>query len=94
MTRSARLIGLAALVVALPAVTAETAPKPGPNTPSTASKVDARIARRGGYRVVERDGDTLYCRKELKTGSLVVKVETCLTAQQLAELNEATQRSL
>jgi hypothetical protein len=76
-TPSATLVVLATLAVApLATVTAETAATPEPNTQSTAIKVAARAARRGGYRVVERDGDTLYCRKEL------------------AELNDATQRSL
>ena len=36
-----------------------------------------------GYRVVSEDGQTLYCRKELKTGSRVQSTLTCLTQDQL-----------
>ena len=36
-----------------------------------------------GYRVVSEDGQTLYCRKDLKTGSRVQSTLTCLTKDQL-----------
>jgi hypothetical protein len=37
-----------------------------------------------GYKVVTEDGQTLYCRKDLKTGSRVQSNLTCLTENQLA----------
>lgn len=37
-----------------------------------------------GYKVVTDDGQTLYCRKDLKTGSRVQSNLTCLTKDQLA----------
>jgi hypothetical protein len=37
-----------------------------------------------GYKVVTEDGQTLYCRKDRKTGSRVQSNLTCLTADQLA----------
>ena len=36
-----------------------------------------------GYKVVNEDGQTLYCRKDLKTGSRVQSSLTCLTRDQL-----------
>ena len=38
-----------------------------------------------GYKVVTDDGQTLYCRKDLKTGSRVQSNLTCLTEDQLAD---------
>lgn len=37
-----------------------------------------------GYKVVTDDGQTLYCRKDPKTGSRVQSNLTCLTKDQLA----------
>jgi len=37
-----------------------------------------------GYKVVTENGQTLYCRKDLKTGSRVQSNLTCLTEGQLA----------
>jgi hypothetical protein len=37
-----------------------------------------------GYKVVTEQGQTLYCRKDLKTGSRVQSNLTCLTKDQLA----------
>ena len=37
-----------------------------------------------GYKVVTDDGQTLYCRKDRKTGSRVQSNLTCLTGDQLA----------
>jgi len=37
-----------------------------------------------GYKVVTEHGQTLYCRKDLKTGSRVQSNLTCLTQDQLA----------
>ena len=37
-----------------------------------------------GYKVVTEQGETLYCRRDLKTGSRVQSNLTCLTQNQLA----------
>ena len=51
-------------------------------------------ARKLGYTVKNENGETLYCRTENKMGSRVEKETVCLTAQQIDELREQTQRSL
>jgi hypothetical protein len=38
-----------------------------------------------GYKVVTENGETLYCRRDLKTGSRVQSNLTCLTRHQLAD---------
>ena len=38
-----------------------------------------------GYKVVSERGETLYCRRDLKTGSRVQSNLTCLTGNQLAD---------
>lgn len=49
-------------------------------------KVDAsNVAdvQRAGYKVVNKDGEKLYCRTDLVTGSHVRTKTTCLTEQEL-----------
>ena len=43
-----------------------------------------------GYKVVTENGQTLYCRKNLKTGSRVQSNLTCLTQDQLAAQRRGT----
>jgi hypothetical protein len=47
-------------------------------------------AKKDGYQVVNKDGETLFCRSEMKTGSHVQKETTCLTAKQLDAMHEQT----
>ena len=51
-------------------------------------------AAESDYRVVEKDGKTLYCSKRLATGSHVKKQKTCLTQAELDVLKEETARGL
>ena len=56
-------------------------------------KVDATNiveVQKAGYKIVDEGGKTLYCRRDLNTGSHLRKTTTCLTE---AELNEALERS-
>jgi len=43
-----------------------------------------------GYKVVTENGQTLYCRKDMKTGSRVQSNLTCLTRDQLATQRRGT----
>jgi len=45
-----------------------------------------------GYKVVNKDGETLYCRSDWATGSHIQKSTVCLTAQQLDDLNQRNDR--
>ena len=69
---------------------------PPPTTPATAGSLapaseeeEIRLAVQEavekGYKVVTEQGQTLYCRKDLKTGSRVQSNLTCLTKDQLAD---------
>ncbi len=51
-------------------------------------------AKKQGYTLVNKDGETLYCRTDLKTGSHVQKVTTCLTGQELDALHDQTRQGL
>lgn len=51
-------------------------------------------ARKMGYTVVNTNGEVLYCRSDLKTGSHVQRDTTCLTADQLQRLHDQTRDDL
>jgi hypothetical protein len=51
-------------------------------------------AKKQGFTVVTKNGDVLFCRTELRTGSHVAKDTTCLTAKELDELHEQTSQDL
>jgi hypothetical protein len=50
--------------------------------------------QRAGYKVVNRDGEKLYCRRELATGSHLNYQTTSLTEQQLNDQNGDAQQEL
>ena len=52
------------------------------------------MAKKMGYTVVNSDGERLYCRSEMKTGSHLQKETTCLTAQELDHLHDQTREGL
>ncbi len=47
-----------------------------------------------GYKVIEKNGEKLYCSKRLATGSHLKQQQTCLTQKELDELKDATKRGL
>jgi hypothetical protein len=54
-------------------------------------------AQAAGYKIVNENGKTLFCRKELQTGSHVRYRTSCLTEQewkQAAEAGQATVRDM
>ncbi len=60
-------------------------------------KVDANNAaevQKAGYRIVNKNGQTLYCTKELQTGSHVQSTTTCLTQKEWDNLREDNRRAL
>jgi hypothetical protein len=50
--------------------------------------------QRAGYKIVNKDGQTLYCRRELATGTHINNQTTCLTAEQLAQQMSDAQQGL
>ncbi len=68
-----------------------------PLTSVSESDIDAKRladAKRRGYKVVNTDGETLYCRTDFKTGSHVEKQTTCLTAHELDALRDQTRQGM
>jgi hypothetical protein len=67
--------------------------QPGDQSGSVAGK---RVleAKKQGFKLVNKNGDVLYCRTELKTGSHVVKETTCLTEEELDEVHQQTNQDL
>ncbi|MEA3197983.1 MAG: hypothetical protein QOF32_2035 [Gammaproteobacteria bacterium] len=51
-------------------------------------------AKKRGYTLVNTDGETMYCRSDLKTGSRIQRDTVCLTASELDALHDQTRRSL
>jgi hypothetical protein len=90
-----------------PAPTAEvptstTAPQSAPTaaaeTPSEAkpekAAVDPVALKKAGYKLVNENGQELYCREDLSTGSHLKKTKTCLTERELAALQDNTRREV
>jgi hypothetical protein len=44
-------------------------------------------AQKAGYKIVNENGQQLFCRRETVTGTRLQHRTTCLTAQQLTEMN-------
>ncbi len=62
--------------------------------PAAARAAEERKAKRLGYRLVEKDGQTLYCRRELATGSHLDKKTICLTPAQWSQEAERTKEAI
>ncbi len=55
---------------------------------------DTGSLRKGAYKMVTRDGQTMYCRTDKDTGSHVRSTTTCLTEKEMTELSERSQQGL
>lgn len=81
--------------VAAPAAASPAQPKPAPETHRV--KVDAFNVvevQRAGYKLVNKDGQSLFCRTDFITGSHVRTTTICLTEQELTEQMNTTQQSM
>ena len=67
-----------------------------PTTPPNPDQDAQRVAEaiKHGYKVVNTEGETLYCRSDFATASHIQKNTVCLTAQQLDDLDQRNQRIL
>jgi type IV pilus biogenesis protein CpaD/CtpE len=84
-------------VVALLAGCAQTSPtRPEPATTCVATEAPAPTtlaeAQKLGYKIVNEEGQTLYCRESRKLGSHVQKDRVCLTEAQMYEARNSNQR--
>jgi hypothetical protein len=75
------------------------ATKEAPTTPTADRQVPVDSsniveAQKAGYKIVNENGKTLYCKKDLNTGSHVRYTTTCLTEQEWQEMRDASHRSV
>jgi hypothetical protein len=56
--------------------------------------VDPIALKKAGYKLVNENGQQLYCREELSTGSHLKKTKTCLTERELDQLMTNTRREI
>lgn len=85
-----RLIMIAAASLLLAACASK--PQPDRAVPLDASNMVA--AQKAGYKMVNEDGKTLYCKRRAKTGTHARQETQCLTAEEWREMQEASQRSV
>jgi hypothetical protein len=88
-------IGLSLLVVALAGCAAAPSPAPAPVTRQV--KIDnsnVEAVQHAGYKIVNKNGDRLYCRTDAITGSRIQTHTTCLTESEMIEQNEVTRQSM
>ncbi len=98
------LIGLGALQVVQASETApapqaaaqQPAEKPADKPAAAGKTLEQKIAeaKKAGYRIVDREGTTMFCRTRLKTGSRVVKETECLTEAEIEMVGDASRRGL
>ena len=77
--------------------TASSPQRQSASAPAGKSKIDTNAlvnAKKLGYSVVNQDGIPMYCRNDLKTGSRVEREIVCLTAAQIDDLRQLTQKRL
>jgi len=61
---------------------------------ATTAPTTSEYARKQGYRVVERDGETYYCYEELRLGSRVAQRTICLTEAELEAVRQGSKENL
>lgn len=89
------LLILAAAGLVAGCATQTTAPPAPPTTyaPSEAPEATTLAeAQKLGYKIVNEDGKTMYCRETRKLGSHVQKERTCLTEAEMYEARNSNQR--
>jgi hypothetical protein len=73
------------------------ASQPSPSPVTHQVKIDnsnVEAVQHAGYKIVNKNGDRLYCRTDPITGSRIQTHTTCLTESELVEQNEATRQSM
>jgi hypothetical protein len=91
------LLILAVIGVLAGCASQNTGAPPAPAATYAATDVPAATtleeAEKLGYKIVNEDGKTLYCRETRKLGSHVQKERTCLTEAEMYEARNANQRN-
>lgn len=79
---------------ALAASDAAAAPSEAAAAPKPAKAMTVQEAKKAGYKIVNQNGKTVYCRDQMKTGSHVRKETICLTAEEIDAAREASRRNM
>ena len=91
-------VGMVTAVAALATLVQGCASKPAapPPNPRQVAVTTANVedVQKAGYKIVNKDGQKLYCRTDLITGSHVRTKTQCLTEQELAAQMEQTKQSM
>jgi len=92
--RSLVILTVAAMLAGCAAQTASTPPQPAATYAATdkPEAITLEEAQKLGYKIVNEDGKTLYCRETRKLGSHVQKERTCLTEAEMYEARNSNQR--
>ena len=88
------ILAAAGLVVGCASQTTSAPPQPATtyaatDTPEATTLEDAQ---KMGYKIVNEDGKTMYCRETRKLGSHIQKERTCLTEAEMYEARNSNQR--
>jgi hypothetical protein len=55
---------------------------------------NAVYLQRLGYKIVNKDGETLICARNATTGTMIQKTTTCLTEEQWAQVQAENQKTV
>lgn len=47
-----------------------------------------------GYKIVDQDGERLYCRRDMQTGSRTRHTTSCITEQEREQLHDSTKQTM
>ncbi len=67
---------------------------PGTLTEHDADAQRVALALKHGYKVMNQDGEQMYCRSDFATASHIQKNTVCLTAQQMDKIDQDNQQLL
>jgi hypothetical protein len=84
-------------VMAAALVLAACASKPQEPAAERQVKVDSSNiveVQKAGYKIVDKDGQKLYCKRDLNTGSHVRYTTSCLTEAEWTAMRDASRRSV
>jgi hypothetical protein len=77
-----------------PASAPDIAPAAAAPAPATTVPTTSEYAKKKGYRVVERGGETYFCYDELRLGSRVAERTICLTEAELEAVRQGSKENL
>jgi putative hemolysin len=94
-----RILAAATFVIAgcaspQPASEPDVAPAAAAPAQAATAPTTSEYAKKQGYRVVERDGETYYCYEELRLGSRVAQRTICLTEAELEAVRQGSKENL